>query len=108
LSKFFIARDLPALDKNGLADPFCKLNIITQENHLRQKKWERTKTVHSSRNPEFNECIKFCGIGPEEILDLYVVLLDDDKFGHDLLGSTKISLAPVSVRRGKSPKLERS
>lgn len=88
------------MDKNGLADPFCKLNIITQEAHLRQKKWDRTKTVHSSRNPEFNETIKFCGISPDDLanLALCIVLLDDDKYGHDFLGSTgKIPLSPVSI-----------
>jgi rabphilin-3A len=86
------------MDSAGLADPFCKLNIITQEGNLRHKKWDRTKTVHKTKNPEFNENIKFCGISPEDLgnLALYVVLLDDDKYGHDFLGCTKILLSPVS------------
>lgn len=92
------ARDLPAMNRASTADPFCKLNIIPDTGVPKQQKWLVTKTVHKTRNPEFNETARFFGVEPEElsISTLYVVLLDDDKFGHDFLGVAKIPLGPVS------------
>lgn len=91
------ARDLPAMDSMGLADPFCKLNIITSEDSLRSSKWLKTKVVHKTKNPEFNETLTFIGMTIDDIQtsSLYVVLLDEDKYGHDFLGSTKISLSTL-------------
>lgn len=93
------ARDLPAMDHSGLADPFCKINIITEYGTIKQKKWMQTKTVHKTINPEMNETVRFLGVEPDELGNsiLYVVLLDDDKYGHDFLGAAKINLGPVST-----------
>lgn len=54
------ARRLIPMDIQGLADPFCKLNIlpvgkVATSNRL------RTKTVHKTRDPEFNETVNFYG-----------------------------------------------
>lgn len=91
------ARDLRPMDANGLSDPFCKLNLVSAEGNCRQVNWSRTKTVHKTRNPEFNESITFAGVCEENLLTfwLYVVLLDDDKYGHDFIGTAKINLAMV-------------
>lgn len=92
------ARDLTPTDAHGLADPFCKLNIVNvAEGSCRHKNWSRTKTVHKTRNPEFNESISFAGVSTEALLNsiLYIVLLDDDKYGHDFLGTAKVHLAVV-------------
>ncbi|XP_055846039.1 rabphilin-3A isoform X2 [Episyrphus balteatus] len=91
------ARDLPAMDSAGLTDPFCKLNIITPEGHVKYTRWQKTKTVHKTRNPEFNEILQFVGVEPIELGNslLYVVILDDDKYGHDFLGAAKINLSTV-------------
>lgn len=92
------ARDLMPTDAHGLADPFCKLNIVNvSEGSCRHKSWSRTKTVHKTRNPEFNESITFAGVSTEALLNsiLYIVLLDDDKYGHDFLGSAQVHLAVV-------------
>ncbi|KAM8719104.1 hypothetical protein ACLKA7_011762 [Drosophila subpalustris] len=91
------ARDLPAMDAAGLADPYCKLNIITPEAHTKYTRWQRTKTVHKTRNPDFNETLQFVGVEPEELGNslLYVALFDDDKYGHDFLGAAKICLSTV-------------
>lgn len=91
------ARDLPPMNSASTADPFCKLNIVTEYGTTKQKKWLQTKTVHKTRSPEFNETVRFFGVEPEElgVSTLYVVLLDDDKFGHDFLGAAKILLGPV-------------
>lgn len=97
------ARDLPAMDAAGLADPYCKLNIITPEAHTKYTRWQRTKTVHKTRNPEFNETLQFVGVEPEELGNslLYVALFDDDKYGHDFLGAAKVCLSTVSLTRRK-------
>ncbi|EDW63043.1 rabphilin-3A isoform X2 [Drosophila virilis] len=91
------ARDLPAMDAAGLADPYCKLNIVTPEGHTKYTRWQRTKTVHKTRNPDFNETLQFVGVEPEELGNslLYVALFDDDKYGHDFLGAAKICLSTV-------------
>lgn len=85
------------MDSSGLADPFCKINIITEYGASKQKKWIATKTVHKTKNPEFNESVRFLGVEPDELSGsiLYVVILDDDKYGHDFLGTAKILLGPV-------------
>ncbi len=96
------ARDLPAMDAAGHADPFCKINIIT-EYGAKQQKWFFTKTVHKTTNPEFNEKVRFLGVEPDELIGgctLYVVILDDDHYGHDFLGAAKINLSQVSIPFG--------
>ena len=57
----------------------------------------RTKTVHKTKNPEFNETVTFLGIEAEELVNaiLYIVLLDDDKYGHDFLGAAKLNLSAI-------------
>lgn len=92
------ARDLPAMDASGLADPYCKVNIVTPEGHTKYTRWQRTKTVHKTRNPDFNETLQFVGVEPEELGNslLYVALFDDDKYGHDFLGAAKVCLSTVS------------
>lgn len=92
------ARDLPAMDFQGLSDPFCKVNIITGENAIRHTRWQKSRIAHRSINPEFNETFTFIGMGSDDVSSsqLYVVILDDDKFGNDFLGACKISLGPVT------------
>lgn len=91
------ARDLPAMDAIGLSDPFAKINIIT-ENSIRFTRWQKTRIAHRSINPEFNEAFTFIGMSIEDINNsqLYVVILDDDKYGNDFLGAAKVALGPVN------------
>ncbi|XP_055696209.1 synaptotagmin-10 [Lutzomyia longipalpis] len=91
------ARDLPPMDSAGLADPFCKINVVSIDGMARQQRWMKTKTVHKTRNPEFNETATFLGMEHEELNRsiLYVVILDEDKYGHDFLGTAKIVLSPI-------------
>ncbi|XP_070496175.1 double C2-like domain-containing protein beta isoform X2 [Chironomus tepperi] len=91
------ARDLPAMDAQGLSDPFCKVNIITPENNLRHTRWYKSRISHKTNNPEFNETFSFIGMSAEEIggSSLYVVILDDDKYGNDFLGAVKIPLGSI-------------
>lgn len=93
------ARDLPAIEITCSPDPYARLNIVTETNTLKQKKWLQTRTVHKTRCPEFNETVRFCGVEPDELATstLYVVILDEDKYGSDFLGTAKIPLEPVSI-----------
>ncbi|XP_046683642.1 uncharacterized protein LOC124369634 [Homalodisca vitripennis] len=105
------AKNLKPMDINGLADPFCKLNLLpagTKSHRL------RTRTVHKTRNPEFNETLTFYGITENDLAvrALHVLVLgkysticifiglikvpntfvDDDKYGHDFMGEAKYPL----------------
>lgn len=96
------ARDLPSIAETDITcppDPYARLNIVTQYDKLKQTKWLQTKTVHKTRCPEFNETVRFFGVEPDELSTsiLYVVILDDDKYGSDFLGTAKIYLGPVSL-----------
>ncbi|XP_058978533.1 rabphilin-3A-like [Musca domestica] len=91
------ARDLPPMDPLGLTDPYCKLNIVTAEGKPKYLRWQKTKCVHKTRNPEFNDTLQFVGVEPEELGNalLYVAIFDEDKYGHDFLGAAKICLSTV-------------
>lgn len=95
------ARDLPAVEITCPPDPYARLNIVTGFDKLKQKKWLQTRTIHKNRCPEFNESVRFFGVEPDELATsrLYVVLLDEDKYGSDFLGTAKIPLGPVSWLR---------
>lgn len=91
------ARDLPAIDITSPPDPYARLNIVTQCDKVKHKKWLQSRTVHKTRCPELNETLRFFGVEPDELVTsfLYVVLLDDDKYGSDFLGMAKINLGLV-------------
>lgn len=93
------ARDLSAVEITCPPDPYARLNIVTEFNKLKQKKWLQTRTVHKTRCPEFNESVRFFGVEPDELNTsrLYVVILDEDKYGSDFLGTAKIQLGLVSI-----------
>ncbi|XP_046964096.1 rabphilin-3A isoform X1 [Vanessa cardui] len=86
------ARGLIGMDMTGLSDPFCRLEILPREGSYSNRL--RTKTVHKTKNPEFNETLHFFGI-TESDLDtkcLEIVLFDDDRYGCDEMGSATVSL----------------
>lgn len=89
------------MDINGLADPFCKLNILPEGKISTRL---RTKTVHKSRNPEFNEALTFYEISENDLLkkSLHILVLDDDKYGHDYMGEARLSLAALRVQKSIS------
>lgn len=95
----FRARDLPAIDIICLPDPYARLNIVSEWGQLKQDKWLQSKIVAKTRSPEFNETIRFGGVEADELQGgvLYVVLLDEDKFGSDFLGAGRVQLKVVSV-----------
>lgn len=88
------AKNLISMDINGLADPFCKLNILP---NAKVSTRLRTKTVHKTRNPEFNEKLTFYDIRESDLMNkaLHVLVVDDDKYGHDYMGEVRIPLAKL-------------
>ena len=64
--KVLRARGLRAMDIHGLADPFCELNILPMTSSVTTKRL-KTKTVHMTRDPEFNEQLNFYGITESDV-----------------------------------------
>lgn len=81
------------------------MNIITADNTLRHTRWQKSRIAHKTNNPEFNETFTFMGMSFEDMSasSLFVVLLDDDKYGNDFLGATKISLGMVRANSKLTP-----
>ncbi|KAJ1524251.1 hypothetical protein ONE63_010766 [Megalurothrips usitatus] len=94
------ATGLKATDINGLADPFCKLNLLPAGNKNNRL---RTQTIHKTCNPEFNESLTFYNITDNDMATkaLHVLILDDDKYGHDFLGEARIQLSGVPPQHAR-------
>lgn len=91
------AKNLIPTDISGLADPFCKLNIMPSTKVSTRLK---TKTVHKTRNPEFNENLTFYDITDSDLTkkSLHILVVDDDKYGHDYMGETRVPLGKLRVQ----------
>ncbi|XP_031835130.1 rabphilin-3A [Nomia melanderi] len=97
------ARGLRPMDIHGLADPFCKLNILPT-NLIATTKRLRTRTVHKTRDPEFNETLNFYGTTETDIWSgkaLHILILQDDPSGQDFLGEAKFPLQELQPRQTK-------
>ncbi|XP_076664027.1 rabphilin-3A isoform X3 [Andrena cerasifolii] len=97
------ARGLRPMDIHGLADPFCKLNILPVETVTTTKRL-RTKTVHKTRDPEFNETLNFYGTTETDIWNgktLHILILQDDPLGQDFLGEARFPLHELQPRQTK-------
>ncbi|KAI5634213.1 c2 domain-containing protein [Phthorimaea operculella] len=97
------ARGLIGMDMTGLSDPFCRLEVLPPEGTYSNRL--RTKTVHKTKNPEFNETLHFFGITESDLASktLEIVLFDDDRYGCDEMGSASVSLrecakSPMQMR----------
>lgn len=97
LCTVYRAKNLTSMDISGLSDPFCKLNILPSAKVSTRL---RTKTVHKTRNPEFNENLTFYDISETDLMtkSLHLLMVDDDKYGHDYLGETRVSLAKLKAQ----------
>ncbi|XP_038217430.1 double C2-like domain-containing protein beta isoform X1 [Zerene cesonia] len=86
------ARGLIGMDMTGLSDPFCRLEILPIEGTYSNRL--RTKTVHKTKHPEFNETLHFFGITESDLgtKSLEIVVFDDDRYGCDEMGSATVSL----------------
>lgn len=94
------AKGLQAMDSNGLSDPYVKLHLLpgaSKSNKL------RTKTVHKTLNPEFNETLTYYGITENDMArkTLRLLVLDEDTFGHDFIGETRVLLKQLRPHQTK-------
>ncbi|XP_034236725.1 rabphilin-3A isoform X2 [Thrips palmi] len=94
------AKGLKSTDINGLADPFCKLNLLPIGNKNNRL---RTQTIHKTCNPEFNESLTFYNVTDSDMATkaLHILVLDDDKYGHDFLGEARIQLSGVPPQHAR-------
>ncbi|XP_064612197.1 rabphilin-3A-like isoform X2 [Liolophura sinensis] len=94
------ARGLKAMDSNGLSDPYVKLHLLpgaSKSNKL------RTKTIHKTLNPEWNETLTYYGITEEDMIKktLRLSVLDEDAFGYDFIGETRVPLKRLKPHQTK-------
>ena len=88
------ADDLPAADRNGYSDPYCKFNLNGKEVY-------KTKTQKKTLHPAWNEFFE-CPVSSRTAANFKVKVLDWD-FGDkaDLLGEAIIDLAMLEPFRPK-------
>ncbi|XP_051765003.1 rabphilin-3A isoform X3 [Ctenopharyngodon idella] len=96
------AKGLKAMDSNGLADPYVKLHLLpgaSKSNKL------RTKTLHTTLNPVWNETLIYHGITNEDMQKktLRLSVNDEDKFGHnEFIGETRVVLKKLKLNQKKT------
>ena len=79
------------MDRNGFSDPYVKLHLLPGASRSNK---QRTKTINKSLNPCFNEILTYYGITEEDMSRkvLRLAVLDEDVFGHDFIGETRVIL----------------
>jgi len=88
-AKFIEAKDLPKMDLNGKADPFCvvKLGGIEQG---------RTRIIKRTRTPVWNETIKVPILESQKNYNLEIEVWDWDKVSsNDFIGTATVDLATL-------------
>ncbi|XP_056592437.1 rabphilin-3A isoform X1 [Triplophysa dalaica] len=96
------AKGLKSMDSNGLADPYIKLHLLpgaSKSNKL------RTKTLHNTLNPLWNETLVYHGITNEDMQKktLRLSVSDEDKFGHnEFIGETRVVLKKLKLNQKKT------
>uniref|UniRef100_A0A8C1TD99 C2 domain-containing protein n=1 Tax=Cyprinus carpio TaxID=7962 RepID=A0A8C1TD99_CYPCA len=96
------AKGLKPMDSNGLADPYVKLHLLpgaSKSNKL------RTKTIHTTLNPVWNETLVYHGITNEDMQKktLRLSVSDEDKFGHnEFIGETRVVLKKLKLNQKKT------
>lgn len=94
------ARGLKAMDSNGLSDPYVKLHLLPGASKSTKL---RTKTIHKTLNPEWNESLTYYGITEDDVLKktLRLSVLDEDAFGFDFIGETRVPLKRLKPHQTK-------
>ncbi|XP_070203973.1 rabphilin-3A-like [Littorina saxatilis] len=94
------ARGLKAMDSNGLSDPYVKLHLLPGASKSTKL---RTKTIHKTLNPEWNESLTYYGVTEDDVLKktLRVSVLDEDAFGFDFIGETRVPLKRLKPHQTK-------
>lgn len=88
--KIVEAEDLKACDLNGLSDPY----VVLGDEY--QKRLAKTRVVHGSLNPRWDESVDITTQGP---LNIIATIWDWDALGdHDCVGRTSLKLDPSHFR----------
>lgn len=64
----------------------------------------RTKTINKTLNPQWNETLTYYGITEEDMRKKTIRLsvLDEDKFGFDFLGETRVPLKTLKAAQTRN------
>uniref|UniRef100_A0A915IXP2 C2 domain-containing protein n=1 Tax=Romanomermis culicivorax TaxID=13658 RepID=A0A915IXP2_ROMCU len=94
------AKNLKAMDSNGFSDPYVKLHLLPDSSKSTKL---RTRTVRRSLNPEWNEQLVYYGVTEDDRLKktFLLTVLDEDRFGSDFIGETRVPLKRLTVGREK-------
>ncbi|KAL2746144.1 rabphilin-1-like isoform X1 [Vespula maculifrons] len=101
------ALGLKPMDIHDLADPFCKITILPVGIGTIIKP-TRTKTVHKTRDPVFNETVNFYVSRDADMKSgraLHVMILQDDPWGEDFLGEARFPLYELEPFQTKHYKI---
>ncbi|ELT93620.1 Rabphilin [Capitella teleta] len=95
------ARGLRAMDKNGFSDPYCKLHLLPGASKSFKL---RTKTLPKTLNPDWNETLTYYGITEDDCRrkTLRLSILDEDTFGSDFIGETRVPLKLLKTEQTKN------
>ncbi|GFO08698.1 double c2-like domain-containing protein beta [Plakobranchus ocellatus] len=95
------AKGLKAMDSNGLSDPYVKLHLLPGANKSTKL---RTKTIHKTLNPEWNESLTYYGVTEEDMLrkTLRLSVLDEDSFGFDFIGEFRLPMKRIKAHQTKN------
>ncbi|XP_035206982.1 double C2-like domain-containing protein beta isoform X2 [Stegodyphus dumicola] len=85
------AKGLKPTDCNGLADPYVRLHLLPIQSKIDKL---RTRTVHKTLNPEFNETVSFYGISDYDIAKraLRMTVMDEDTHCNEPMGEVRLAL----------------
>ncbi|XP_055777332.1 double C2-like domain-containing protein alpha isoform X2 [Salvelinus fontinalis] len=95
------AKGLKPMDFNGLADPYVKLHLLPGACKANKLK---TKIVHNTLNPVWNERLTYLGITEEDMYrkTLRVSVCDEDKLTHnEFIGESRVALRRVKPDQTK-------
>ncbi|GBN41216.1 Double C2-like domain-containing protein beta [Araneus ventricosus] len=90
-TKVIGSQGLRPTDIDGLADPFVRLQLLPVQSKMDKL---RTRTVHKTLNPEFNEALSFYGISDYDIAKrtLKMTVMDEDTHCNEPMGEIRIAL----------------
>ena len=84
------ANDLPSMDLNGLADPYCKCYLSTQKNNK-----QSTKIIEKTLQPKWNELLVFDMSGVQQSDCLCIDMKDKDLVTSEYISSCKIQFSSI-------------
>ncbi|XP_046841178.1 rabphilin-3A-like [Xenia sp. Carnegie-2017] len=99
------AKGLPAMDFNGLADPYVKAHLLPGASKSNKK---RTRTLQNTLDPVFNETLTYSGLTETDMKNktLRLQVFDEDKLSrNNFIGETTIPLTSVLSNNQKRIKI---